>query len=211
MVKVKLRGVSILTAALVVAAVNANMRGAGSTDPNGPPLPRWTGKPSFAPARPAYPIAGPRTPQPAAQVHTPAPERAFVDKYCVTCHSDRAKTGGFKSSTGHPRRAAMRPRPGKKSSRKLRAGMMPPLGMPRPDQPAIDGFVTFLETSIDRAALSQAQSGPFAAAPSQPRRVRQRHPRSARARHRRQRVASARRSRRTDSTTSPTCSRCRHR
>ena len=40
-----------------------------------------------------------------------------------------------------------------KVSRKLRGGMMPPLGAPRPDQPAIDGFVSFLETSIDRAAL----------------------------------------------------------
>ena len=43
--------------------------------------------------------------------------------------------------------------------RKLRGGMMPPLGAPRPDQPAIDGFVSFLETSIDRAALARPNPG----------------------------------------------------
>ena len=36
--------------------------------------------------------------------------------------------------------------------RKLRAGMMPPRGMPRPDPAARDGLIMWLETELDRAA-----------------------------------------------------------
>ena len=35
---------------------------------------------------------------------------------------------------------------------KLRAGLMPPMGMPRPDRAAIDGLASWLEREIDRAA-----------------------------------------------------------
>jgi hypothetical protein len=38
--------------------------------------------------------------------------------------------------------------------RKLRAGMMPPAGVPRPDQAALDRLVTHLETTLDRAAVA---------------------------------------------------------
>ena len=157
MVKVKLRGVSILAAAVVVVAVSSNMRGAGYTDR----IDRSdasTDRPSILPARPAHTSAGLRPPQSAAQVRTPAPERAFVDKYCITCHSDRAKTGGL-SLQQITLDNADATETWEKVSRKLRAGMMPPLGAPRPDQPAIDGFVSFLETSIDRAALSKPNPG----------------------------------------------------
>ena len=41
-----------------------------------------------------------------------------------------------------------------KAIRKLRGGMMPPLGAPRPDQANIEGLVAFLESSIDRVATS---------------------------------------------------------
>ena len=43
--------------------------------------------------------------------------------------------------------------------RKLRGGMMPPQGMPRPDQATIESFVAFLETSLDRAALANPNPG----------------------------------------------------
>ena len=43
--------------------------------------------------------------------------------------------------------------------RKVRAGMMPPAGMPRPDAATLDGFVQYLETSIDRAAVASPRPG----------------------------------------------------
>ena len=36
---------------------------------------------------------------------------------------------------------------------------MPPVGMRRPDKPALDAFVTYLETELDRAALADPRPG----------------------------------------------------
>src|SRR5262245_20202851 len=38
--------------------------------------------------------------------------------------------------------------------RKLRAGMMPPTGMPRPDRATIDSMIAFLESELDRSAVT---------------------------------------------------------
>ena len=43
--------------------------------------------------------------------------------------------------------------------RKLRTGSMPPQGMPRPEQSAIDGLASFLESSLDRAAAAKPNPG----------------------------------------------------
>ena len=43
--------------------------------------------------------------------------------------------------------------------RKLRGGMMPPPGVPRPDPVAVDSFVSFLELSLDNAALASPNPG----------------------------------------------------
>jgi hypothetical protein len=43
--------------------------------------------------------------------------------------------------------------------RKLRSGMMPPQGMPRPDQVTLEPFVTWLEEAIDRAAAARQNPG----------------------------------------------------
>src|SRR5262249_6961355 len=43
--------------------------------------------------------------------------------------------------------------------RKLHGRMMPPQGMPRPDEDTIDAFAASLETSIDRAALVKPNPG----------------------------------------------------
>ena len=63
--------------------------------------------------------------------------------------------------------------------RKVRVGMMPPQGAPQPDRTTRDGLVACLTTTLDRAAARAPEPGPAAAAPPEPRRVRQRHPRSA--------------------------------
>ena len=43
--------------------------------------------------------------------------------------------------------------------RKLRTGAMPPAGRPRPDDVAVDGFVSWLETELDRAAAAAPDPG----------------------------------------------------
>ncbi len=43
--------------------------------------------------------------------------------------------------------------------RKIRAGMMPPAGMPRPDRATLDGFATKLELALDSAAAAKPNPG----------------------------------------------------
>ena len=93
-------------------------------------------------AAPARPAAG----QAAAE------GRALLDRYCVTCHSDRLLTGGLSLEhvdAGDPTANAQVL---EKVVRKLRDGLMPPAGRPRPDAAALDAFVAGLETAIDAAA-----------------------------------------------------------
>ncbi len=62
----------------------------------------------------------------------PAP-RALVNQYCLGCHNDKVKSGGFswtKLDLAHPEQEAEQ---AEKAIRKIRAGMMPPPGAPRPD------------------------------------------------------------------------------
>ena len=90
--------------------------------------------------------ARPAAAQPAAD------GRALLDRYCVTCHSDRLMTGGLSLEhvdVGDPRANAPVL---EKVIRKLRDGLMPPAGRPRPDAAAVDVFVTSLETAIDAGA-----------------------------------------------------------
>src|SRR5580704_2706278 len=80
------------------------------------------------------------------------PERALLDRYCVTCHNQRARTAGLtldtQDITNPPTSAAV----WEKVIRKVRGGLMPPVGMPRPDRTALAGLASYLETSIDGAA-----------------------------------------------------------
>ncbi len=97
------------------------------------------------------PVHG-QAPRPVAS-HPVAPpdvaaQRALVDKYCVSCHNARLKTGGLvlDRDTVDMARVADRADVWEKVIRKLHGGMMPPQGMPRPDETTIDAFASSLET-----------------------------------------------------------------
>ena len=106
---------------------------------------------------------------PAAAVKAPAPtpratadassSQSVVTRYCITCHNDRTKTGELTLEHADladvPKSAEL----WEKAIRKIRAGQMPPAGMPRPDAAALEGFVSYLETSIDRAAAANPRPG----------------------------------------------------
>src|SRR5262245_36526135 len=95
------------------------------------------------------------TPAPPKATVQPAPDHAaLLKQYCVPCHNERLKTGGLAldgiSLSDIPAGAEV----WEKVIRKLRAGMMPPAGVPRPDKGALDSLVAHLETTLDRAALA---------------------------------------------------------
>src|SRR5262245_38556751 len=81
-------------------------------------------------------------------------QSALINQYCVTCHNERAKTGGLALDTISLSNIPAGAETWEKVIRKIRGGQMPPAGMPRPPQAALDGLIAHLETSIDKAALA---------------------------------------------------------
>src|SRR5580692_8886572 len=101
-------------------------------------------------------LAAAQTLSAAAQTRAPEPAaanwRALLDKYCVGCHNERLKTAGLALDRIDLARVPDQAETWEKVVRKLHAGAMPPLGLPRPDRAASDGFATWLEAKLDAAA-----------------------------------------------------------
>jgi mono/diheme cytochrome c family protein len=114
--------------------------------------------PPFQPLLPVQALL-PLQPIPPVQPGDPAPHRALIDRYCVTCHNDRVKTAGLTLEKRDLSRVPEEAEVWEKALRKLRGGMMPPQGMPRPGPSTIDALMSFLETSIDSAALAKPNPG----------------------------------------------------
>ncbi len=84
----------------------------------------------------------------------------LVGTYCVTCHNDRLRTAGLSlqslSLANVPEHADV----WEKVARKLRSGEMPPATVrARPDPQSAGALLTFLETTLDRAAVSHPNPG----------------------------------------------------
>jgi mono/diheme cytochrome c family protein len=98
--------------------------------------------------------------QPSASSSAPSStQRALVDKYCVTCHNQRTKAAGLTLDAVDLSNVPASPQIWEKVIRKLRGGMMPPVGMPRPDQTALTSLASYLESSIDAAAAADPHPG----------------------------------------------------
>jgi cytochrome c5 len=85
-------------------------------------------------------------------VTSAASERALLDKYCVTCHNQRLQTAGLLLDKLDPASMHDHAEVWEKVVRKLRAGMMPPAGMPRPDAAVFESMVSFMEKELDHDA-----------------------------------------------------------
>ena len=102
------------------------------------------------------------TAAPAHASQAPAVEvdgRALVQDYCLSCHNDRTRTGGLSLAgvdSDHPEHDAAT---FEQVILKLRTGMMPPDGRPRPEPPVIAAFIDQLETRLDRAAAAAPNPG----------------------------------------------------
>jgi hypothetical protein len=70
----------------------------------------------------------------------------------MTCHNDRAKTAGLSLERLDPAQIGKNSEIWEKVAKKLRGGMMPPQGRPRPDETVKMAFVEALETALDGAA-----------------------------------------------------------
>ena len=90
---------------------------------------------------------------------TPASQQAFITKTCFACHNDKLRSGTFSWASvdlAHPDRSAESL---EKAIRMLRAGMMPPPGIPRPDAATMKAFRSSLEDAVDQAAAVHPNAG----------------------------------------------------
>src|SRR5262245_24052403 len=88
-------------------------------------------------------------------------DRTLVDRFCVTCHNQRLKTGDVVLETVDFNQIAGNQELLEKVVHKLRAGQMPPAGARRPDKAAINTFASSLEQALDAAAAAAPNPGRF--------------------------------------------------
>jgi mono/diheme cytochrome c family protein len=89
--------------------------------------------------------------------------RATLDKYCVTCHSERLHTAGVVLEGIDVANPATHAELWERVITKLHARSMPPAGLPRPDVAAYDAMASSLEAAIDRAWAANPNPGRIAA------------------------------------------------
>ena len=87
------------------------------------------------------------------------PHRALVDRYCAGCHSQQLKTGGVVLQGLDMANVGADANVWEKVLRKVRTGEMPPPRLPRPDSPASAEFITWLESSLDKAGTANPNPG----------------------------------------------------
>ena len=85
--------------------------------------------------------------------------RSVVNQYCVTCHSDAVKTGGLSLEKMDFDNIGAGAETWEKVVKKLRSGMMPPQGKPKPDDATRKSMASWLETNLDRAAALKPNPG----------------------------------------------------
>ena len=94
-----------------------------------------------------------------AVLSSPPLDRALLDRYCVTCHNQRARTAGLMLDQLDLEQVAANASLLEKVVMKLRAGQMPPAGQPRPEPIVLQEFVTSLERALDRVAATSPDPG----------------------------------------------------
>ena len=90
---------------------------------------------------------------------TPATLTEVVQQYCVVCHNDALMTGNVSLQAFSVENAADQAETAERMIRKLRAGMMPPPGIPRPAGDTLQQLVETLESTVDAAAEAAPNLG----------------------------------------------------
>lgn len=109
------------------------------------------------------PTKNPRVAQASAPAVTPEMYRTMVEDFCGSCHNDIDEAGNVSFDAEDLATLAPHADVWEKAVRKLRAGMMPPPGRKRPQDPAaLDAFATWLEQGLDREAAQNPDPGRIA-------------------------------------------------
>jgi beta-lactamase regulating signal transducer with metallopeptidase domain len=109
------------------------------------PVPAWRDRGADAAMNAAAPAAQ------AAPATRPGAEREFVAAYCVSCHNARLRIANVDLEPFSVEQVAGNPELAERVVRKVRSGLHPPVGLPRPDRAAADIVSRMLETVLDGA------------------------------------------------------------
>ena len=85
--------------------------------------------------------------------------QAAINQYCIVCHNEALETAGLRLDNIDVANAAAYPEVLEKVIRKLRTGVMPPVGMPSPPQEDRAAMVHWLESSLDALAITNPNPG----------------------------------------------------
>ena len=112
---------------------------------------RASGPTTGTQAKPQVPASNTNVTAATADVTT---QRALIDQYCVTCHNSKAKTANLLLDQLDLAHLSANAEIGEKVIRKLRAGLMPPTKMRRPDPAAMEALIQWMENELDRNAVT---------------------------------------------------------
>jgi mono/diheme cytochrome c family protein len=84
---------------------------------------------------------------------------SLLAAYCVDCHNDEERTAGIAFDTLTPDAIVDDPKLFEEVIRKLRGRMMPPPGGPKPTAAEYDGFVHWVEASLNERAAGEPHPG----------------------------------------------------
>jgi len=86
-------------------------------------------------------------------------QRALLDTYCIGCHNERIQSGKLRLDNADLATVDEHGELWEKVIAKLRGGLMPPQGMPRPEKTAYTGFASWLENELDQTAITSPNPG----------------------------------------------------
>jgi hypothetical protein len=87
-------------------------------------------------------------------------QRAVLDQYCINCHNQKLQTAGLMLDKLDLAHIGDHSEQWEKVVRKLRAGLMPPSGLPRPNASSYEALTVAIETELDRAAAAKPHLTP---------------------------------------------------
>ncbi len=90
---------------------------------------------------------------------SPSSSSAVLTQYCLTCHNEKLKIGGFAIEPAGVAHVGTNAEVWEKVVRKLRTSAMPPAGVPRPDSATVDSVASYLESELDRVATAKPNPG----------------------------------------------------
>lgn len=106
----------------------------------------------------SQPAVARRLPDAAREI-SPEALTAVVRRVCGACHNDAVLSGNLSLTTFDVAEASQRPETAEKMIVKLRSGMMPPPGIPRPAGDTLSALVATLERLLDGAAAVAPNPG----------------------------------------------------